>query len=127
MNLHDRDREESVGLIKAALAGRGQPLGLRKYSEDQPRDENGQWTDSGGGSAGGADKQPVSMREAEAPHFVLSFARENPSIAERKAALKSRPDEKLRTALRLTEGKHDASTKLFRELIADELKSRGAK
>lgn len=123
MNLHDR--EEAVALVKAALSGPGRSLSLRKYSEDQPRDDNGQWTDGGGG-AGGADKQPVSMREAEVPHFVISFGRENPSIADRKAALKSRTDEKLRTALRLTEGKHDASTKLFRELITDELKSRGS-
>lgn len=118
MNLHDRT--EAVDLVKAALSGPGRALGLRKYSEDQPRDDAGRFGEGGGGS-----KEPVSMREAEVPHFVIAFGRENPTIADRKAALKSRTEEKLRTALRLTEGKLDAHTKLFRELITAELKSRG--
>ena len=57
MNLNDQDRQDVVSLIKAAQAapGRSLTVGLRKYSDDQPRDDSGRFGDGGGGGGGGGD------------------------------------------------------------------------
>jgi len=55
----DRLRGEATRLLEheLALLGKGAARGLRvKYSEDQPRDGDGRWTDSGGGSTATADR-----------------------------------------------------------------------
>lgn len=46
---NDMTLEEQERSLRHAAA-------IVKYDEDQPRDENGQWTDGGGGGGGGADK-----------------------------------------------------------------------
>lgn len=66
MNLHDREREEGVSLIKAALASPSVWL-TKAFNPDQPRAANGQWGDGSGRNAPAkvearlADKIGMSM------------------------------------------------------------------
>jgi hypothetical protein len=66
MNLHDDEREEVVGLLKATIAGplhAPNPNALVKAWEDQERDELGRWG-AGGGDAG-MTAEAIDRRAAE--------------------------------------------------------------
>jgi GNAT superfamily N-acetyltransferase len=54
-----------------------------KYSDDQPRDENGRWTDSGGGDAGGDAGEPSGIE------MVSPNVRENLDFEQAHAAMGS--------------------------------------
>lgn len=106
-------------LIKAVHATGGEPL----FKGDVVGHEfhGNQYQD------GGASDKPVSVKEKDAPAFVHSFLKENSTIAKIKAALKSRSTEKLQIALKLIAGHEDSASKLVRDSINDELKSREGK
>lgn len=137
-------------LSKPSLLTRAGWVSLEK-SDERERDEAGRYA-SGGGAAGGeksltyaeakaalaasrgvqkpvggaakAPTEPVSVKEANVPHFVTDFARQHPTEAGKAKALKTMSDKTLETAMRLTTNIQDPHTKLFRDLITSELKSR---
>ncbi len=52
----EADAEAAAAQAKGGFGGKGGPPAARKdeYSDDQPRDESGKWTDGGGGGSGGS-------------------------------------------------------------------------
>jgi hypothetical protein len=95
---------------------------LEKYSEDQPRDDNGKFSSGGGGNA---PTEPVDSKFADRHPFVSAFLDTHNTGEKAGDYLRTVPDDKLRTAARLVANTQDIGSHTVRTYIEREAQRRG--